>query len=120
MPPRRLALLALVTLFALASPSLAQVGEQEEAADFSMTGTVKAVDPAKSMISLRGANQEGGTFEVDPKARLKNEHETIQLKDVKPGWQVVVNGDVRGDVVVKGDVRGGRKVVTYLEVVDTP
>jgi hypothetical protein len=31
-----------------------------------------------------------------------------------------VNGDIRGDVVVKGDVRGGKKVVTYLEVVDTP
>jgi len=29
---------------------------------------------------------------------------------VKTGWRVVVNGDLRG----------GKRLVTYLEVVDTP
>ena len=100
--------LALVAALALAAPVLAQVGEQKEAADFAMTGSVKAVDAAKGTITIDAPNREGGVLDVDPKAMLQNDDREIKLIDVKPGWRVVVNGDLRG----------GKRVVTYLEVVD--
>ena len=87
----------------------AQVGETKEAADFAMTGAVKAVDAAKRTLVLDAANQEGGALEVDPKALLENGDQKIGLADVKVGWRVAVNGDVRA----------GKRVVTYLEVVET-
>jgi hypothetical protein len=108
----RLARGALVCVFLLGLGSLAsaQVGEQKEAADFSMSGVVKAVDPVKSTITLEGANEEGGVLEVDPKAELRNQEQAVKLGDVKVGWRVAVDGDLRA----------GKKVVTYLEVVETP
>jgi hypothetical protein len=110
-PLRRVALcLAGAAWLALAGAALAQVGETQEAADFAITGAVKAVDPAKHTITIEGANREGGVLDVDPKALLENGDRKIGLADVKAGWRVVVNGDVRA----------GKKVVTYLEVVDTP
>jgi hypothetical protein len=102
--------LASVFLFGIASAALAQEGEEKEGADFSMSGLVKAVDAAGSKITLEGANQEGGVLDVDPKAMLENGDQKIKLADVKVGWRVAVNGDLRG----------GKKVVTYLEVVETP
>ena len=93
-----------------AGAALAQVGEPKEAADFALTGAVRAVDPAKHTLTLEGANREGGVLDVDPKATLENGDRKIGLADVKVGWRVVVNGDVRA----------GKQVVTYLEVVDTP
>lgn len=108
---RRAALgLAFAVPLLLGGRAQAQVGEAKEGADFALTGAVKAVDAAKHTITLEGANQEGGALEVDPKAELENGDRKIGLGDVKPGWRVVVNGDVRA----------GKKVVTYLEVVDTP
>jgi len=110
-PLRRVALcLAGVAGLALAGAAHAQVGETKEAADFAITGSVKAVDPAKHTITIEGANREGGALDVDPKALLENGDRKIGLADLKPGWRVVVNGDVRA----------GKRVVTYLEVVDTP
>lgn len=102
--------IACALLLALQPLAFAQTGEDKEAADFAMTGTVASVDAAKGTITLKGAEGEGGTLAVDPKAVLKNEDATIALGDVKAGWQVTVNGDLRD----------GKKVVTYLEVVDTP
>ena len=107
MPPFRRALVLLVCV-ALAGPALAQVGEQKEAADFALTGAVKAVDAAKGTITIDAPNREGGVLDVDPKAMLENDDRKIGLADVKPGWRVVVNGDLRG----------GKRVVTYLEVVE--
>lgn len=104
------AALAFLLLMGLAPLAHAQTGEDKETADFAMTGTVEAVDAAKGTITLKGAEGEGGTLAVDPKAELKNDAATIALGDVKAGWQVTVNGDLRD----------GKKVVTYLEVVDTP
>ena len=61
-------------------------------------------------ITLEGAGGEGGVLEVDPKALLENGAQQIGLRDVKVGWRVAVDGDVRA----------GKWVVTYLEVVTTP
>ena len=99
--------LAFALLFA--AVAAAQVGEPKEAADFAITGEVKAVDVAKRTLVLDAANQEGGSFDVDPKALLENDDRPIGLADVKVGWRVVANGDVRA----------GKRVVTYLEVVET-
>jgi hypothetical protein len=103
-------LLVCAFLLGLGSLASAQVGEQKEAADFSMSGVVKAVDAAKSTITLEGANGEGGTLDVDPKAELQNQDKKIGLGDLKVGWQVAVDGDLRA----------GKQIVTYLEVVETP
>ena len=109
MPILRIALVLLASL-ALTAPILAQVGEEEEAASFAMTGTVKAVDAAKHTIAIDAPNREGGVLDVDPKAELLNGDRKIGLADLKIGWRVVLNGDLRGN----------RRVVTDLEVVDTP
>jgi hypothetical protein len=100
----------LVASFALAGPIHAQVGEQEEAASFGLTGTVRAVDAAKHTLEIDAPNREGGVLAVDPKAEILNGIQSIGLGDLKPGWRVVVNGDLRGE----------ERVVTYVEVVDTP
>ena len=102
--------LAVAVSLLLGGAAVAQVGETKEGADFALTGAVKAVDAAKHTLTLEAANQEGGVLAVDPKALLENGDQKIGLADVKVGWRVVVNGDVRA----------GKRVVTYLEVVDTP
>jgi hypothetical protein len=107
---RSLQALLSVAALSLALPAFAQGGEETESADFAMTGVVKAVDAAKRTLTLEAANAEGGTLDVDAKATLENGDQRIALGDVKVGWRVVVNGDLRG----------GKRVVTYLEVVDTP
>lgn len=102
--------LAFAAALALAAPAPGQTGEQKEAADFAISGQVTAVDAAKRTISIQGPNQDGGTYDVDPKAMLKNGDQVIGLGDVKTGWRVTANGDLRG----------AQKVVTYLETVETP
>jgi uncharacterized ubiquitin-like protein YukD len=105
----RIALVLLASL-ALTAPLQAQVGEEEEAASFAMTGTVKAVDAAKHTLSIDAPNREGGVLDVDPKAEILNGDQQIGLADVKVGWRVVLNGDLRGE----------KRVVTYLELVEAP
>lgn len=102
--------LVFASAITLGSAAIAQTGEDKEAADFAVSGTVTAVDAAKSSITIDGPNDDGGTYDVDPKATLKNGDKTIGLADVQKGWNVSANGDQRGD----------KKVVTYLEVDETP
>src|SRR5262245_13168085 len=103
----RLALAVLV--FSLAAPAFAQVGEKQEAADFTVGGPVISVDVAKRTITIGGAT--GGTFEVDPNATLRSGSKKLTLGDLKPGWNVQGNGDLRG-------ATNPKKVITYLEEVD--
>ena len=108
--PRRLSL-ALTALLALclAAPGFAQVGEKTEVASFTFGGPVTSVDTAKNTITIGGAT--GGTFEVDPNATLLSGSKKLTLGDIKPGWDVEGNGDLRGTMNPK-------KVITYLEEVD--
>ena len=99
----------LAAALALAGTARAQVGEPKEGADFAVSGKVTAVDAAKSSITIQGPNQDGGTYDVDPKAMMKNGDKTIGLADVEVGWHVSANGDLRR----------AKKVVTYLEVNET-
>ena len=108
--PRRCSLaLTAVLACCLAVPALAQVGENKEAASFTFGGPVTSVDTAKNTITIGGDT--GGTFEVDPSATLLSGAKKIKLGDIKPGWYVDGNGDLRG-------ATNPRKVITYLEEVD--
>jgi len=100
--------LALFTL-ALAAPVLAQEGEATEVANFTFGGPVTAVDVAKKTITIGGDT--GGTFEVDPNATLLSGAKKLKLGDIKVGWYVDGNGDLRG-------ATNPKKVITYLEEVD--
>ena len=108
--PRRL-FLALIAVLAvcLAVPVFAQVGENQEIASFTVGGPVTSVDTAKNTITIGGPT--GGTFEVDPNATLLSGSKKLKLGDIKPGWYVDGNGDLRGAMNPK-------KVITYLEEVD--
>jgi len=89
----------------LASSSHAQ------SVNFAVTGKVTAVDTAKKTISVKGANDDGGVYNVTSDTSIMLEKKKLTLGDVKPGWHVVLNGDSGLD--------GKTKRATYIEVVDT-
>ena len=106
---RRLAPLGLLLSLCLAGAALAQVGEQTGAGSFTVGGPVTSVDAAKRIITIGGAT--GGTFEVDPNATVMSGGKKLKLGDIKPGWYVDGNGELRG-------ASSPKKVITYLEEVD--
>ena len=85
------------------------MGENSEVATFTFGGPVISVDTAKNTITIGGDT--GGTFEVDPKATLLSGSKKLKLGDIKAGWNVEGNGDLRG-------ATNAKKVITYLEEVD--
>jgi len=99
---------------ALSAPALAQTGEQTGTPAVTVGGKVTAVDPAKSTITIDSPDPGGGTFEVDPQATIKNGDKKIGLGDLKVGWSVGANGDLRGSLTAP------KKVLTYIEVNDAP
>ena len=108
--PRRVSLaLTILLAFGLAASAFAQEGGKKEVASFTFGGPVTAVDTVKNTITIGGDT--GGTFEVDPNATLLIGSKKLKLGDIKPGWYVDGNGDLRGAMNPK-------KVVTYLEEVD--
>jgi len=107
--PRALLAFAVVLAASLAAPALAQVGENQGNAGFTFGGPVTSVDPAKNTITIGGST--GGTFDVDPNATLLSGAKKLKLGDIKPGWYVDGNGELRG-------ATNPKKVVTYLEEVD--
>ena len=111
--PIRFALACALAL-AIAAPAVAQTGEQKGTPAFTVGGKVTAIDVAKSTITIDSPNKEGGTFAVDPKAMITNGDKSIGLGDLKVGWWVGANGDLRGAKDAP------EKVLTYIEVNDTP
>ena len=95
----------LITTTAHAQP------EQKEAANFALTGAIVSVDVAGKTITVKGANDDGGLYVVNDDTTIMNGDKKIALGDLKKGWRVVLNGD--------SGLGGGKKVVTYMEVVDT-
>src|SRR5262245_61984202 len=106
---RRSVVLVLLLAVGLACPAFAQVGEQTGAGSFTVGGPVTSVDAAKHTITIGGAT--GGTFEVDPNATVMSGGKKLKLGDIKPGWYVDGNGELRG-------ATNPKKVITYLEEVD--
>jgi hypothetical protein len=105
---------ARVSRVVLAALLLAQVGSaqvrQDEPADFAVTGEITAIDTAAKTLTVKGPNDDGGVYQVTDKTTLMSGDATIGLADLRKGWRVVLNGDLQG----------GKKVATYVEVVDAP
>ena len=102
---------ALVGLL-LAAPGGAQV-RPKETVNFAVTGQITAIDAKEMTLTVKGPNDDGGKYYVNDKTTFMDAHsKTIAFKDVKTGWRVVLNGD--------NDIEKGKKVATYVEVVDQP
>jgi hypothetical protein len=86
-------------------------GSHAQSVNFAVTGKVTAVDTAAKTISVKGANDDGGTYHVNADTSIMLEKKKLGLGDVKVGWHVVLNGDSGLD--------GKTKRATYIEVVDT-
>lgn len=102
---------ALAVLIALGAASLAQaqtIKDQTETA--AVTGDITALDVAGGTLTVKGPNDDGGTYKVDQYTGIMNDAQKIGLKDLKKGWRVVVNYD---------DTEKG-KVAKLIEVVQTP
>ena len=93
---------------AFAAGAQAQVKKKEDV-DWALTGKIVSVDLAGKLLNL----QEAGdgpvqSVAVDDKTTIMKGDAKIGLSDLKKGWHVAVDGDDRE----------GRKVATYIEVVD--
>ena len=76
-----------------------------------ITGQVTAVDATS--ITVKGANDDGGSFAVNADTQVMNDAKKITIADVKKGWSVVVNWDYAA-------VDSKSKVAKLIEVTDTP
>jgi Cu/Ag efflux protein CusF len=83
---------------------------KKETSDFLMTGEVTAIDTAAKTITLKGANGETGTFTVNDSTTIMNGNSKIALSALQKGSRVALNGDNPG----------GKKIATYIEVVEGP
>ena len=86
-------------------------GGHAQSVNFAVTGKITAVDTAKKTISVKGANDDGGTYDVTSDTSIMLEKKKLTLGDLKVGWHVVLNGD--------SGLTGKTRRATYIEVVDT-
>lgn len=97
----------LVAGLAIAAGAQAQPVQNEEVG-IAFTGKVTSVDAKARTLSLLGANGEKGVFHVDDKTTIMSGDKDVALSDLQEGeW-----------VSVDADTRDGRKVATYVEVVE--
>ena len=102
---------ALAVLIALGAAPLAQaqtIKDQTETG--AVTGEITQLDVAGNSLTVKGPNNDGGTYKVDAYTGIMNGAQKVALKDLKKGWRVVVNYDSTD----KG------KVAKLIEVVDAP
>lgn len=101
-----------VTLFvatSLASGAGAQ-SVQNEKVGVAFTGEVTAVDASAKTISVSGANGEKGVFQIDDKTTIMSSSQKVGLSGLHVGeW-----------ISIDADQQHGKKVATYVEVVDDP
>jgi hypothetical protein len=102
--------LALLSTLGLASLAHAQKDTTHPYTG-AVTGVVTAVD-AKS-ITVKGANDDGGSFAVGTDTQVMNDDKQITINDVKKGWSVVVSWDYAA-------VDSKAKAAKLIEVTDTP
>jgi hypothetical protein len=105
--PRSLFGPALALAIALAAAASAQV-IKDEAVDTADTGKIVAVDAAAKTFMLEGAEGERGVYQVNADTTIMGGDKELALSDLRAGMHVVV------DV----DRREGRKIATYVEIVD--
>jgi hypothetical protein len=76
-----------------------------------VTGQVTALDATS--ISVKGANDDGGTYAVNKDTQVINQDKKLAASDLKKGWSVVVSWDYAA-------VDSKAKVAKLIEVTDTP
>lgn len=94
--------IALAVGMACASIASAQA-IQKAPAEGGVSGTVTAVNAAESTIRVKGPNDDGSLYRVDPAASILNGDTKIKLADIKTGWSVTVTYDEpeKGNYVAK-------------------
>ena len=104
--------IALVTTLALglASQVLAQKDTTHPYTG-AVTGTITALDA--TTITVKGPNDDGGSYAVNADTQVMNDAKTIKVADLKKGWGVVVNWDYAA-------VDSKSKVAKLIEVTDAP
>jgi Flp pilus assembly protein TadG len=84
----------LAAIFALGLASLVhaqQIQDAEETA--AVTGSITNIDLKNSTLTVKGPNDDGGTYKVNKDTGIMNGAKKIGLKDLQKGWRVVVNYD---------------------------
>ena len=76
-----------------------------------VTGTITALDA--TTITVKGPNDDGGSFALNGDTQVMNDAKTIKAADLKKGWSVVVNWDYAA-------VDSKSKVAKLIEVTDAP
>ncbi len=101
---------ALLSALALASLAHAQT-DTTHPYDGAASGVVTAVDATS--ISVKGPNDDGGTYGVDKDTQVMNDDAKIAVTDVKKGWTVTVSWNYTA-------LDKKTKVARLIEVTDTP
>ena len=106
--------IALVTTLALgmASHALAQKDTTHPYTG-AVTGTITALDATAKTLTVKGPNDDGGSFAVNADTQVMNDAKSIKFGDLKKGWSVVVNWDYAA-------VDSKSKVAKLIEVTDAP
>jgi hypothetical protein len=82
----------------------------EERVNVAVTGDIQAIDVAAKTITVKSTNDDGLVYSVADSASIMRQANKITLGDLKPGWNVVLNGNDNGTT----------KVVTFIKVLKAP
>ena len=106
--------IALVAILALGVASLARA-QKDTTHPYTgaVSGTITALDAAAKTLTVKGPNDDGGSFSVNADTQVMNDAKTIKFEDLKKGWGVVVNWDY-------ASVDSKSKVAKLIEVTDAP
>jgi plastocyanin len=109
-PIARALIATLAAAWTLATVAQAQPVQDEEVGT-AFTGKVLSVDAKAGTLSVHGANGEEGVFHVDAKdTTIMSGSEEVALSALHEGdW-----------ISIDADTRDGRKLATYIEVVEDP
>ncbi len=100
---------ALIVLFAAVEVNAQPRPEQSTDVGGQVTGEIVAIDNTAKTLSMKGANNDGGTYVTNRYTTIMNGDKTISLSDLKKGWHVAVTSDKEDE----------KKVAQYITVVDT-
>jgi hypothetical protein len=103
--------IAIAAIFALGVAPFAHAQTIKDTTETgAVTGDITALDLTASTLTVKGPNDDGGTYKVDAYTGIMNGADKVALKDLQKGWRVVVNYDTTS----KG------KVAKLIEVVVAP
>jgi hypothetical protein len=103
------AVITLVCNLAVADLAFAQA-RVEEKVNIAVTGDITALDAEARTITIKSTNDDGVSYTVDGSATIMKGGQTLQLGDLKEGWNVAVNGHRAGDT----------RLLTMIKVVKAP